>query len=179
MGLQELDQAVFFWINQGQRNFFFDQIMPYVTEFNHWKYWILLTGILLFVFGGKKLRFTLLLTALLVGILDYSNSFFFKPLFARVRPCNALSQVHLFWPCPRSFSFPSSHAANLFGALLFLSYNYRAWTPWLLSVALLVGYSRIYVGEHYPLDVLGGVLLGASGAGIFILIQNKFISYKN
>jgi undecaprenyl-diphosphatase len=179
MGLQEFDKALFFWINNDQRNFIFDRIMPYITEFDHWKYWILLTGILLLAAGGKKMRRTLLLTALLVGILDYSNSFFFKHLFARPRPCNALSQVHTFWPCPRSFSFPSNHAANLFGAVFFLSHNYRGWAAWLLFVALLVGYSRIYVGEHYPLDVLGGAALGAFGAGIFIWIQKNFTSKDN
>jgi undecaprenyl-diphosphatase len=177
MGLQQIDKALFFWINNGQRNWFFDRIMPYITEFDHWKYWILLAVILLFATGGKKMRTTLLLTALLVGILDYSNSFFFKHLFARLRPCNALSQVHTFWPCPRSFSFPSNHACNVFGAVFFLSYNYR-WGFWLLPAALVVGYSRIYVGEHYPLDVLGGIVLGALGAGIFIWIQYKFFFQK-
>ena len=171
MGIQEIDQLLFFWINQGQRNPFFDQVMPYITEFNHWKYWMLLLALALFAFGGKKLRLTLLMTGLLVGLLDYSNSFFFKHLFARPRPCNVLAQVHTFWPCPRSFSFPSNHAANIFGAACFLSLNYRKWSLLLLPTALVVGYSRVYVGEHYPFDILAGALLGAFGAALFISLQ--------
>ncbi|HMK66477.1 MAG TPA: phosphatase PAP2 family protein [Thermodesulfobacteriota bacterium] len=176
MGLQEIDQALFFWINAGQRNFFFDRIMPYITEFDHWKYWILLIWVVLFIAGGKKLKITLLMTAILVGILDYSNSFFFKHLFTRPRPCNALSQVHTFWPCPRSFSFPSNHATSTFGAAFFLSHTYRNWGCLLFPMALVVGYSRIYVGEHYPFDVLGGFFMGFLGSVVFIWIQNKAFS---
>jgi len=176
MGLSELDAKVFFWVNQGHRNPFFDRIMPYITEFDHWKYLILFTGILLFVAGGKKIRTTLIFTALLVGILDYTNSFFFKHLFTRPRPCNSLSGVHIFWPCPRSFSFPSNHAANIFGAAFFLSHIYRRWAYFFILLAVVVGYSRVYVGEHYPFDVFGGALLGAIGAALFIWINRLYLN---
>ncbi|MFH0787536.1 MAG: phosphatase PAP2 family protein [Pseudomonadota bacterium] len=176
MNLSELDTHLFFWINQGQRNPFFDLIMPYITEFDHWKYLILVAWLLLFALGGKKMKIALGLTAILVGLLDYSNSFFFKHLFTRPRPCNVLAGVHTFWPCPRSFSFPSNHAANIFGAVFFLSYIYRSWSFFLLPVAILVGYSRVYVGEHYPFDVLGGAFLGALGAGLAIVLWRLLIS---
>ncbi|MBA4392791.1 MAG: hypothetical protein C0407_04470 [Desulfobacca sp.] len=178
MTFSELDSHLFFRINQGHRNPFFDLIMPYITEFDHWKYLILSIWLLLFAFGNKKTRITLLLTAILVGVLDYSNSFFFKHLFVRPRPCNVFSGVHTFWPCPRSFSFPSNHAANIFGAVFFLSHSYRNWSFILIPTAILVGYSRVYVGEHYPFDVLGGAVLGALGAGIGIVLFNKIMNYK-
>jgi undecaprenyl-diphosphatase len=178
MTISAVDTALFFWINQGQRNPFFDLIMPYITEFNHWKYWILALWLLLLAFGNKRLRIALLLTAVVVGILDYSNSFFFKHLFVRPRPCNVLTGVHTFWPCPRSFSFPSNHAANLFGAAFFLSHIFRRWSMILLPVALLVGYSRVYVGEHYPLDVLAGAVLGALGAGLGIILFNVLMKKR-
>ncbi|OGP51507.1 MAG: hypothetical protein A2Y79_08325 [Deltaproteobacteria bacterium RBG_13_43_22] len=177
MGLAELDTRIFFWVNQGHRNPFFDLVMPYITEFDHWKYWFLLGWLTLFIVGGKKTKLTLFLLAVLVGVLDYSNSFLFKHLFARPRPCNALSGVHIFWPCPRSFSFPSNHAANFFGAVFFLSYAYRSWTYFLIPLAFVVGYSRIYVGEHYPFDVLGGILLGALGAALFLWIRHYWLSF--
>jgi undecaprenyl-diphosphatase len=173
-----IDTDLFFRINQGQRNPFFDLIMPYITEFDHWKILILVVWLLLFAFGGKKMRIALALTAVLVGVLDYSNSFFFKHIFMRPRPCNVLSGVHTFWPCPRSFSFPSNHAVNIFGAAFFLSHIYRNWSFFLFPLAILVGYSRIYVGEHYPLDVVGGIFLGALGAGLGIVLFNKIMTYK-
>jgi undecaprenyl-diphosphatase len=176
MNLAELDTIIFFWINQGQRNPFFDLIMPYLTEFGNWKYGLAFTWILLFMMGGKKMKVTLFLTALLVGILDYSNSFFIKPLFDRPRPCNALAGVHTFFPCPKSLSFPSNHAVNIFGTAFFLSYAYRPWSILLILVALGVGYSRIYVGEHYPGDVLAGIFLGALGATLFLGIRNYWLS---
>lgn len=174
MTLAELDTQLFFWINQGQRNFFFDRIMPFLTEFENWRYPLLMTWIILFFGGGPRLKINLLLTALLVGLLDYSNSFFFKHLFDRVRPCNALTGVHLFGGCPSSFSFPSNHAANLFGAAVFLSYHYRKGAAFFLAIPVIIGYSRVYVGEHYPFDVLAGFLLGAAGAVVFLFLQGKW-----
>lgn len=170
-----MDLALFRWINQGQRNPFFDQVMPLVTEFDHWRYPLLGLWLVLFFWGRRETKITLLLLAALVGLLDYSNSFFFKHLFARPRPCQVLAEVHTFWPCPRSFSFPSNHAANIFGAAFFLSWIYRPWSPLLIALAALVGYSRVYVGEHYPLDVLGGAVLGALGAGSLLLIRGQIL----
>jgi undecaprenyl-diphosphatase len=177
MTLSELDTQIFFWINQGQRNFVFDRLMPFITEFENWRYPLLMAWIVLFFGGGNRLKVHLLLTALLVGLLDYSNSFLIKHLFERVRPCNALTGVHLFGGCPASFSFPSNHAANLFGAALFLGYHYRKWAGLFFFMALVVGYSRVYVGEHYPFDVLAGFGLGAGGAALLLLLQHRTTDY--
>ena len=172
MDLLSLDTRLFYWINQGQRNTLFDWIMPWVTEFDHWKWFLLAAWSILFFLGDRKVKIRLGLLVILVGILDYSNSFFFKHLFARPRPCNFLTGVHIFWPCPRSFSFPSNHAANIFGAAFFLGYLYRPWSLPLLFMAALVGYSRVYVGEHYPFDVLAGAVLGAIGAGTALALNS-------
>jgi undecaprenyl-diphosphatase len=170
-----LDVALFRWINEGTRNPLFDRVMPLITEFDHWRFPLLGLWLLLFFWGRRETKVTLLLLVVLIGILDYSNSFFFKHLFARPRPCQTLMEVRVFWPCPRSFSFPSNHAANIFGAAFFLSFLYRPWAPLLIFLALLVGYSRVYVGEHYPLDVLGGAVLGALGAGLLLGIRRLIL----
>ncbi|MBI5583513.1 MAG: phosphatase PAP2 family protein [Deltaproteobacteria bacterium] len=171
-----MDVVLFRWINQGSRNPFFDQVMPFITEFDHFRFPLLGLWLILFFWGRRDTKVTLLLLAALIGILDYSNSFFFKHLFARPRPCQVLADAHVFWPCPRSFSFPSNHAANIFGAAFFLSFLYRSWSPLFLFLAVLVGYSRVYVGEHYPVDVLGGALLGALGAGLMLLLRWQVLS---
>ncbi len=171
------DITWFYRINQGHQNPFFDRVMPYITEFDHWRFWFLGAWLIWFVLGGKKTRITLVLLVLLVGLLDYSNSFFFKHLFARSRPCNALPDVRIFWPCPRSFSFPSNHAANVFGGVFFLSFIYRRYAPGLIVIALLVGYSRVYVGEHFPLDVVAGAVLGAVGAGGMLFVRQQILKW--
>jgi undecaprenyl-diphosphatase len=172
MSLTNLDTWLFYWINQDHRNPFFDWLMPLITEFDNWKWVLLAAWIILFFLGDRKVKIRLGLLVLLVGVLDYSNSFFFKHLFARPRPCNFLTGVHIFWPCPRSFSFPSNHAANIFGAAFSLGYLYRPWSLPLLFMAALVGYSRVYVGEHYPFDVLAGAVLGAIGAGTALALNS-------
>lgn len=86
-----------------------------------------------------------------------------KPLFARPRPAiHATAAPRALPQLPRSFSFPSGHAASTFGAAVAVS---RMWPQgrfvwW--TAAILIGYSRIYLGHHYPLDVLGGALLGVA-----------------
>jgi undecaprenyl-diphosphatase len=172
------DLKIFFWINLGQRNAVFDRVMPIVTEFDHWRLPLLILWLLLFFLGGSKGKVTAIILALLVGVTDYSNSFFIKPLFGRIRPCNVLSQIHTFWPCPRSLSFPSNHVANCTTAAIWLSYRYRRATPIFIMAAIVVGYSRIYVGEHYPLDVLGGFLLGGILVLIILLIRYFFQKFN-
>jgi undecaprenyl-diphosphatase len=92
-----------------------------------------------------------------------------KPLIARERPSiRAYAPPRDLPPLPRSFSFPSGHAASTFGAAVAVS---RMWPPTRLvwwSLAILIGYSRIYLGHHYPLDVLGGALLGI-GLALWVL----------
>jgi undecaprenyl-diphosphatase len=89
-----------------------------------------------------------------------------KPLVARPRPVaiHATDPKRELPPLPRTFSFPSGHATSTFGAAVAVS---RMWPQtrvvwWTLAV--LIGYSRIYLGHHYPLDVAGGAVLGVAVA---------------
>ena len=92
-----------------------------------------------------------------------------KPLVARERPSiRAYAPPRDLPPLPRSFSFPSGHATSTFGAAVAVSrmlpHTRLVW--W--SLAILIGCSRIYLGHHYPLDVLGGALLGI-GLALWVL----------
>ena len=109
-----------------------------------------------------------LATALAVSISDFLGATL-KELIARDRPCHVLSHIKDIANCSNSFSFPSNHAVNSFTFATIVTLAYKNLTFLLYVSALLVGYSRIYLGVHYPTDVLSGTLLG-------ILIG--FLGYK-
>ena len=109
-----------------------------------------------------------LATALAVSISDFLGATL-KELIARDRPCHVLSHIKDIANCSNSFSFPSNHAVNSFTFATIVTLAYKNLTFLLYVSALLIGYSRIYLGVHYPTDVLSGALLG-------ILIG--FLGYK-
>ena len=77
-----------------------------------------------------------------------------------------------------SFSFPSSHATNIFAAGALLSYTYRRWTAVFLAIASGVAYSRVYIGVHYPSDILAGALLGV-GYGLLVAFLWRWLERRN
>jgi len=164
--LAHLDTTVFRWINTSQQNAAFDALMPFVTEAGHWHVPILVSWTALLLFGGRRARVAALLVIPLLTLSDQASSNLIKNLLERPRPCATLADVHLLVGCSSSFSLPSSHAANFGAAALHLSWFYPRFFPLLGGLALLVGYSRVYVGVHYPFDVLVGFLVGVLVAAL-------------
>lgn len=157
------------------QNSLFDRIMPVITDIHYWKILILIVWLALIVKGGKKGRIAAILVIIVVGLSDLLIAQAIKPVVARVRPCNVLPHVHLLVGCGgmESYSFPSSHASNIFAAASFLGYKYKRLIPVFISIAFLVAYSRVYVGVHYPFDVLGGAVVGVICAGIILIIERR------
>jgi undecaprenyl-diphosphatase len=171
--LIKLDKELFLFINLKLQNGFFDFLMPILTEFKYWRIPFFLIILAMLVFGRKKEKICAILILIILGITDASVNLWLKSWIGRVKPCNVFPDVHLLAGCSHSGSFPSSHAANIFGAgTILTSFYRRVWIIW-LSVALLVSFSRIYVGVHYPLDVLAGAFYGILW-GIGISIISKF-----
>lgn len=166
--LVEIDKQIFLLINQQFTNSFFDWLFPIWRDSTTW---IPLYILILFI-AIKKLKyrswvwFLLALTTILLT--DQISSHIIKPLIARARPCvdvDFASKVRLLLPhCPGGFSFTSSHACNHFGIALFfittLSQYLNKWKYLFLIWACVVCYSQIYVGVHYPIDVIFGALIG-------------------
>ena len=71
---------------------------------------------------------------------------------------------------------PSAHASNTFAVAIFLSYYFRKFGPLFYGIAFLVGYSRVYLGVHYPFDILVGIINGSILGVLFIFLSNKIIS---
>jgi undecaprenyl-diphosphatase len=118
--------------------------------------------------GGTKGRWILLLIILSFAMADASAYRIFKPMIQRIRPCNVVENVHLLVANKTSWSMPSNHAANFFAIATILAWFYRKYSYFFYFLAVLVAYSRIAVGVHYPFDVTLGALLGGTVAYLWI-----------
>ena len=101
----------------------------------------------------------LLMTLIAIALADWSATAL-KALVDRPRPPVRYPLPKTLVPLPHDASFPSGHAATSFAAAAMLSFAFPAFAPALLVLAAAVAFSRVYVGVHYPLDVIGGAALG-------------------
>ena len=173
----EFDAYLFFLLNYKAQNVVLDFLMPILTNLDYWRIPIVLLAMSLLVFGNKRGRIAVLLLILGITLSDQVCNNVFKPLVGRVRPCNVLDNVYLLINCTKSFSFPSSHATNIFTGMIIFSFVYPKLRIGLLIFAALVAYSRVYVGVHYPFDILAGTVLGILCASAIIALY-KLLSRR-
>ncbi len=181
--LLEIDRYLFLKINRDCSNDFFDTIMPFVREPQFWA--PLYLFILLFVVlnFGKKAVWWIIGALVTVALTDSISSKIIKPFFARPRPCmdpEFSAQVKLVASyCGGNGSFTSSHASNHFGLAMFFFITMQHLSPKLINLffvwAALVCFAQIYVGVHYPSDIIGGAVLGIL-TGSFV---GRFYNNKN
>jgi undecaprenyl-diphosphatase len=159
------DSALFLLINRGLANPLFDAFFATVTN---GKFWIVpgIAAALIYLICEKKKALVVLGLALVtVTLTDQLATDLLKPLVHRLRPCNPHALVeggrYILVHCLRtSYSFPSNHAMNMFGQAMLLTLFYPRFGVYFFSFAGIIGFSRIYVGVHYPLDVAGGAVFG-------------------
>jgi undecaprenyl-diphosphatase len=113
------------------------------------------------------------LTVIAIALSDWSSTGL-KSLVDRPRPPLRYPEPKTLVPLPHDSSFPSGHAATSFAAATMLSLSFPRFAPFLYVLAAAIAFSRVYVGVHYPLDVVGGAVLGVLVAVVLrLLVQRR------
>jgi undecaprenyl-diphosphatase len=171
--LYSIELAVFYFFNHTLSSAGLDRFFITITDVGNWYIaYIILLGIS-FKYGGRKGKLAVAGIILLIAITDQLNHTLVKETFQRLRPCNSLPDVLTPAGCGGTFSFPSNHAVNNFAAASFFFLLFRN-LKWVLFItAFLVSISRIYLGMHFPSDVLAGAVFGAAWGLLFGIIILK------
>ncbi|RKD31241.1 phosphatase PAP2 family protein [Thermohalobacter berrensis] len=166
------DKKLFYIFNGTLKCKLLDIIMPYITKLGG-AFFTIVSVLLLIVLGKDKVRIigfesltSLTASHLLVQIL--------KRTISRIRPYDILKNINTFNITLEDYSFPSGHTTAIFSIAIVLSLNIPSFMIPAIFIATLVGFSRIYLGVHYPSDVVVGIILGSMTS---ILTHSTFVNY--
>jgi undecaprenyl-diphosphatase len=185
--LGRFDRWLFQKINGQWTNSFFDFIFIYLRQSDLWMPLYLFLFIFVAINFKRNWWWWIILFLCTVALTDMVGTQVFKRLFERPRPCNdpllASSVRLLLKECAGGYSFISNHAANHFGLATFFYFTMRhylpkwTWVGWLWAFS--ISYAQIYVGVHYPLDIMGGALLGILFGSFLAMFFNKKFGFAN
>lgn len=176
----EADKYIFNLINNKWQNSFFDAVMPLVRNSNFWIPLYLFLLVFAFI-NIRKSGWYILLVICTAALTDIISSHIIKETIFRLRPCNdpdLIGSIRVLASyCPQSSGFTSSHAANHFGLATFASSTlYPIAGRWIFVTyfwAFIIVYAQMYVGVHFPVDILGGALLGVMAGLLTARIYKK------
>ena len=178
--LYSIDLMIFYFFNHTISLPILDKFFSLITSVNNWYIaYVILLGIS-WTKGGKRGKIAVTGVILLIIVSDQTGYRLLKELFARPRPCDILTDVITPVGCTGTYSFPSNHALNNFAAAFFF-YKLFPKLKWVLFItAGLVAISRVYLGLHYPSDIIGGALIGIVFGYIFsklaLIVEKKFFT---
>ena len=180
--LMQYDLMFFLFINVKLANPVTDFIMPCITSGQAIIGTYVICLALLLWKGDRKLRWMVLVSVIVLTLCDQTSSAFLKKWICRARPCHVLADINLLVNCGAGYSLPSSHATNVFGQAFLFSLHYKDYAGYLFAYAFLVSISRVFVGVHYPGDILGGAIvggiIGTAAALIFAVVYRNLNNTK-
>lgn len=188
--LLQMDARILLWIQEYLRNDFLDPIMKFITHLGDDG--ILWIGLLVILLCIPKTRKTALLGAASLLLTFIITNLCLKPFIARVRPYEVIEGLTRIIEKQSDRSFPSGHTANSMavGVMLWMiSQKYeklgdkKLYFPkaagwFFLILSILIGLSRLYVGVHYPTDVLGGALIAIADVMIVFGVYRMYLKRK-
>ena len=183
--LLQLDRYLFHLVNHDLANPFFDWVMPYLRNPKSWiPLYLFIIGFCIWKFKMQGLAIIISL-ALCAGFADRTSAGIIKPLIKRTRPCRdlvvSMTDIERV-KCGTGYSFPSTHATDHFAMAFFLILLfYKSWKwIWLWGIlwAGVISFAQIYVGVHYPIDVIGGAIYGIMTGWLFAWLFKKYQDYK-
>lgn len=177
--LIQLDVQLLVFLN-GLGSATYDELWLFITKQSNWTpFFLVLLYLVYKKIGIKSTLYLLLFVTLLLVVTDQTTNLF-KVTFQRLRPCNnpeINSIIRLVKPS-NSFSFFSGHAANSSATMTFLFLllkKYYRFAFLLFLFPLIFAYSRIYLGLHYPLDIVTGYLFGSTFGFVTYKLYQKYI----
>jgi len=173
----QIDLYVFYFFNHTLSNPAFDKFFAIITNVRYWMPVYVLFGLLLIIKGKKKGRIALILAIAMIAASDQFGYRILKEFFHRPRPFNTLQDVILPIGPTGTYSFPSNHALNNFAVATFFSLIYPKYKAPLFIVAILISISRVYLGVHYPSDILGGAAIGTIFGFTFAYLHATIMKY--
>lgn len=175
------DYKIWYYLNASWHNDFLDAVIPFFRNQYFWAPVYLFFLVFMPYNYGRKGWFWCVGFLLSFAMADYISASMIKPFLHRTRPCNnpyLSGLVHIIVPCGSGYSFPSSHATNHFAMGVFVAGTLGRVHRWIAMLALfwalLIAYSQVYVGVHFPLDVFCGALLGT----VIGMLVSRFFNYR-
>jgi undecaprenyl-diphosphatase len=163
--LLDIDNKMLLWVN-AHNTPFWDEVMLAFSERFFWiPFYAALVLLIIYKFRKRSFLILIVITLMIIAA-DQFSSHLLKPLVGRLRPCydeSLMHLLHLIKDCGGRYGFISSHASNSFGAAMMVWLLFRKYFrySWLMFVwAAVVSYSRIYLGVHFPSDIIAGMFCG-------------------